>query len=342
MKQLWLHTVRAYLRLGLFFYFKKITVANANCIPKNEAVLFLGNHQNALLDALLIATKTNRFSYFLTRASVFSNPLVRKILKNLRLLPVYRIRDGWANLTKNNTVFSQSSELLSKQEALVIFPEGSHNLKRTVRPLSKGFTRIIYETLEQYPDTKINLIPVGLNFQNATQFADSALLNFGNVIPVNHVVTKDNSSTNELKQIVFDQLCRLTTHIDTETYETTIKKLEHLNVDFTKPDLVNACIASNFETCSARTSNQFRFVKNLSKVLLIIGVFLPYLIWKNVAQPKIKEIEFTATFRFAIAITLVPIFMILVMVFLWFIVNLQIALLYALIVIVLALLSVKL
>ena len=98
LKQLWLHFVRAYIRLGLFFYFKKIKVVNVDKVPKKGAVLFLANHQNALLDALLIATRSGRFSYFLTRASVFQNALISSILKSLLMLPVYRIRDGWQNM----------------------------------------------------------------------------------------------------------------------------------------------------------------------------------------------------------------------------------------------------
>ena len=222
MKQLWLHSVRLYLKIGLFFYFKKITVVNADKVPKDGAVLLLSNHQNALLDALLIATNSGRFSYFLTRASVFNNKLISKILRSLLMIPVYRIRDGWGNLTKNNSVFSSTAKLLSKQKAIVIFPEGSHNLKRTVRPLSKGFARIIFETLDDFPDTKITLVPVGVNFVHAERFADSTLLNFGNAIVVDANSTK---SASELKETIFKELCQLTIHINSDDYDETLKKL---------------------------------------------------------------------------------------------------------------------
>ncbi len=335
--------MRAYLRLGLFFYFKKIEVKHANRIPKSGAVLFLGNHQNALLDALLIATKNGRFSYFLTRASVFSKPLISKVLKSLLMLPVYRIRDGWSNLTKNNRVFSKSSKLLSEGHAITIFPEGSHNLRRTVRPLSKGFTRIIFETLEAYPDTIIHLVPVGLNFKNATKFGDSTLINFGNVMSIDTCSIEDKSArVLELKSKVFDQLCKLTTHIETENYEQTLEALEAMNVDFLKPERVNSCIANNFSSCEKGQLKKDSPLKVLSKFLLILCLFLPYFIWKKVAQPKIKEIEFTATFRFAIAITLVPIFIIVIMLILTLLMQFQIALLYLIIVLALALISIKL
>ena len=111
------------------------------------------------------------------------------ILKSLLMLPVYRVRDGWANLSNNETIFKTCGKLFNKNEAIVIFPEGSHNIKRTVRPLSKGFTRIIFETLEQYPNTDLQLIPVGLNFINAEKFPDSAAIFFGAAIPAKSFIT---------------------------------------------------------------------------------------------------------------------------------------------------------
>ena len=89
----------------MFFYFKRIHVHNVENVPKDKPVLLLANHQNALLDALLIATKCGRFSYFLTRAAVFKKSFIGKILKSLQMLPVYRVRDGWSTISNNNAIF---------------------------------------------------------------------------------------------------------------------------------------------------------------------------------------------------------------------------------------------
>ncbi|SDS58816.1 1-acyl-sn-glycerol-3-phosphate acyltransferases [Formosa sp. Hel1_31_208] len=343
MKQLWLYSIRSYLRLGLFFYFKKVEVINLKAIPKDEPVIFLANHQNALLDAILIAVKNGRFSYFLTRASVFSVPLISKMLQSLQMLPVYRVRDGFGNLSKNTSVFTKSSQLLHEKKAIVIFPEGNHNLKRTVRPLSKGFTRIIFQTLEDYPETKINVVPVGLNFKHATKYSDSALINFGVPFQVGSELLNDkNKSVLQLKEDVFLQLCQLTTHIESENYDIIITYLEKLNVDFTQPKHVNQCISNGFETCKKGLPEHDHRLKRLSKVLLIINLFIPYIIWKKMIQPKISEVEFISTFRFVIAITLVPVFIIVVMSVLGVVFELKYAFIYLFSVIVLNIFSVKL
>lgn len=343
MKQLWLHLVRAYIRLGLFFYYKKIIVINVENVPKTDAVLLLANHQNALLDALLIATKSGRFSYFLTRASVFQNAFFSKILKSLLMLPVYRMRDGWQNLSKNNAIFDQSAKLLANDNALVIFPEGSHNIKRTVRPLSKGFTRIIFETFEQFSKTKLQLVPVGLNFIQAERFGDSVSIYFGKPIQTSpKVIINKAKSTVDLRFKVHNSLCELTTHIESENYDADLKKLENLQVDFLKPEAVNDCLKSDFKNCEQNESRNRSAFKKVFKFFLILLLLGPYFIWKWAIEPKVKEIEFLSTFRFAIAISLVPIYMLALTFLLLILFGFKLAFGYVLAVLAFTLLAIKL
>jgi 1-acyl-sn-glycerol-3-phosphate acyltransferase len=343
LKKIWLHSVRAYIKIGLFFYFKEIKVVGLKNIPKDKPVLFLSNHQNALLDALLIATKNGRFSYFLTRASVFKNPIVSKLLKSLNMLPVYRIRDGWSTITNNNSIFNLCSTLLHQNETIVIFPEGNHNLNRTVRTLSKGFTRIVFDTLEKYPDIDLQLIPVGLNFINAEKFADSAAMYFGNPIKAKDYIFEDrNKSIVKLKEDIHKNIRQLTTNISNSTYDETLQKLVDLNVNFLNPEAVNNCIANGFKDCDNQKRNRFLRLKTVLKGVLILNLVLPYVIWKFLLQPKIKEVEFTATFRFAVAITLVPLYLLIICLVLASVLNLTIGLGYIVFVLILALLTIKL
>ena len=345
MKKLWLHSVRTYLRIGMFFYFKRIDIHGVDNVPKNKAVLLLGNHQNALLDALLIATKSGRFSYFLTRAAVFKNPLVSKLLMSLQMLPVYRMRDGWSNLSNNSDIFETCSKVLSNKEAVVIFPEGSHNLARRVRPLSKGFTRIVFETLDKHPGLDLQLVPVGFNFANATGFPDSAAIYFGKAIPAQTFVSEDiNESTLNLKQRINAELSELTTNIPEDNYDDVLLKLDTLNVDYLKPKDVNACIQNDFKNCREQPKRRHQFVKSFFKLLLIAVIFIPFLIWKFMVKPKIEEPEFIATFRFAMALTLVPVYLIASasMLIIASITTLTTSLIYLVAVLVIAIVAVKL
>ena len=100
-KHLWYYTFRIYVKIVLFFLLKKRTVFGIENIPKEGAVLFIGNHQNALIDALIIPTITKRKIHFLARAGVFKKNIIKKFLSTLNMLPAYRLRDGVENMNKN-------------------------------------------------------------------------------------------------------------------------------------------------------------------------------------------------------------------------------------------------
>jgi hypothetical protein len=259
------------------------------------------------------------------------------------MLPVYRLRDGWNNLSKNNAIFNTSAKLLGEGHALAIFPEGSHHINRTVRPLSKGFTRVIFETFERYPKMQLQLVPVGFNFQQAEKFGDCVSLNYGDPIPLTaDAITDNNESIVKLKEQVKQHICLLTSHIEAENYNITLKKLEDLKVDFLNPEAVNRCIASNFETCEPSPKDGFPILKRFFKFCLILALLIPYLIWKWGIQPKVEEIEFVSTFRFAVAISIVPIYILALTICLFLLASFELALLYLFGVLILSLLTVKL
>ena len=324
----------------MFFYFRKIKIHGIKNVSKNKPVLLLSNHQNALLDALLIATKCGRFSYFLTRAAVFKKPLVSKILISLQMLPVYRVRDGWSSISNNNAIFETCSTLLNTNEAVVIFPEGSHNLKRAVRPLSKGFTRIVFDTLEKYPETDLQLIPVGLNFEHAEKFPDSTSLFFGKPLCAKDFISENrNDDVVKLKAKIQSKIAELTTHIPSDKYKEIETTLNNLQVDYLNPKAVNNCIANHFENCETNRKPKIKNIRMFFKSLLILNLLLPYLIWKFIAEPKIDEIEFTSTFRFAIAITLVPFYLLILVILLALLLSCQIAIIYLISVLIISLLA---
>jgi len=299
-----------YLRVGFVFYYKNYTATYLEKIPKNKAVVFLSNHQNALLDPLLITMKSTRLNFFLTRAGVFKNPLVAKILDSVQMLPVYRMMDGRDTIIKNKKVFSFCAEKLRQKKSIVLFPEGNHSLKRRGRPLKKGFSRIIEETLQKYPATEIIIIPVGVNYQNPTKYGDSMSVYFGKHISPNDYLEDNLINLSEITDAVRAEIKTLTTHIENlSEYDKTIARLQELNVDFTNPIEVNKCINNNFNYSGKKIkkdSKLYLFFEFLVKAFY----FLPYYVWKKIACPKIKEDEFIATFRYAVIIALAPIFLI--------------------------------
>ena len=326
MKKLWYNFIRYYIKFGIFFYTKKIKVVGKKNIPKKGAVLFAVNHPNGLLDPLLVTTNAPRNTHYLVRAAVFKKPLIKKFLATLNLMPIYRIRDGVKELSKNTEVFNDCFKILKNEDALMIFPEGSHNKRRTVRNLSKGFTRIVFGAFDTYPELKITVIPVGITYQQASKFPSKVAIHFGKPILANEYYNSEelNNSINTLKEEISNQLKELSVHIPAdENYQNVLSELNAKNVDFTDVKRVNKSIKSGK---IENNKTQIDFLKPLYYIIVLNSI-IPWLIWK-VLSKKIDEIEFIDTFRVTVGITLFPIFYVIQSLIIYNYYNLKIAVIY--------------
>ncbi len=303
----WFTLVCSYIKLGLFFYSKKIRVRGRKNIPTKGAIVFAVNHPNGLVDPLYVTTTNSRQNHFLVRAASFKHPFIKKILESLYLMPIYRIRDGIQQLANNQEIFEKCYHILNKRETLMIFPEGSHDKKRTVRPLSKGFTRIVFGALEKHKHLEVKVIPVGITYQHPSHFPAKVCINYGQPIATRSIIENHNraKSINILKAAVTSQLKELSVHIpDDENYEHILQQLNTAQVDFTEVDKINEMI-KNGNIPAGKTAKK-NFLKPLL-YLIILNNILPFLIWKKVIK-KIDEIEFIDTFRFSLNLGMFPIF----------------------------------
>ena len=278
MVEIWYQFMKHYIKVAFYFYFKKIKITGKENIPKKGAILFVCNHPNALLDPLLVKTNTYKDMFVLTRAGVFVNKFIIKIFESVKMIPVYRIRDGIQTISKNDAIFERCYDILNDEKSILIFPEGSHSLKRKVRPLSKGFTRIIFGTFEKYPDLDIQIVPVGLNYDTPTKYPCSVHMYFGKPIDAKKFYNPEDlfSSIDSLKGIVSDRMKKLTTHIDgnTATYQKKLEELKATNADFLDPYKTNDLI-KNLESSNTNSlKKKYKAPRNLLYYLVLLNLYL--------------------------------------------------------------------
>jgi 1-acyl-sn-glycerol-3-phosphate acyltransferase len=211
--------------ISFFYYYKKIKIINQSKIPKKTPIIFTSNHQNTLIDPFVIGIYSYRLTGFLARASAFKNPLAAKILKSLKIMPVYRPRDGMENLNKNDEIFKACFEVLSNRQSFAMFPEGSHDRTRHLRLFKKGFTRIALGAVEESNyNLKVKIFPTGINYSDHLYQGGDLLVIFGNPIEVSdyNELYKQNQAkaVNDLKNEVHHKIKELMIHIeDMEHYD---------------------------------------------------------------------------------------------------------------------------
>jgi len=336
--------MKSYIKIGLFFLHKKIAVFGKENIPENGAVLFIGNHQNALIDAILIPTTTKRKIHFLTRASAFVNKLVSNFLGSLNLIPVYRIRDGIKTIQKNTAIFDQCFDILKEEGAIQIFAEGNHDLKRQIRPLKKGFARIILGTLRKYPNLEIQIIPVGFNYDSHLNFPSSVSIYYGKPILANNFLTIENSDLRftEIMNEVTLALKKVTLHIeDSANYDKIIEKLNTHKVDYTNLTETRK-IVKKIHSLTLKSVIHNRKINWFAPfhILAKLNSVFPLLIWTYL-KSSINDIVFTNTFRFALITTLFPFFYLIQTAVVYYFFNLKYALIYLVSCILLGIISTK-
>jgi 1-acyl-sn-glycerol-3-phosphate acyltransferase len=166
-------------------FYKNIIVEGKENIPDSGPVIYAPNHQNALMDPLLILHATRKQIVFLARADIFKNKILAGFLKSFKILPVYRIRDGKENLNKNDESFDMIVDILEHNMPVGIFPEAAHSNKRRLLSLKKGIPRVAFLSEEKNNFTLgVKIIPIGIYYSKYNTFRSIAHVRFGKPISV--------------------------------------------------------------------------------------------------------------------------------------------------------------
>lgn len=227
-------------------YYEEICILNAENIPENGPVIFAPNHQNALMDALAIIYSGKRQPVFMARADIFRKEKIKKILTFLKIIPVYRIRDGIETLSNNDESFELAFQVLKRNGAIGIMPEGNHGEQRKLRPLKKGIARLAIQAQELLGnETRVKIVPVGLDFSSYQGFRGYLVVNFGKPIDVSKFLAgyRENAARGlqSLRMRLTEELKGVMINIDSENFYDTIYQAKELFAYHKRKDLPMVC-----------------------------------------------------------------------------------------------------
>jgi 1-acyl-sn-glycerol-3-phosphate acyltransferase len=172
-------------RIGLHFFFRKFQSKKLDNSVEKGPIIFAPTHQNAFMDALAIVMTQPRTSYFLTQAKVFQSKLGNAFFSYIYMLPIYRERDGLHTVKRNQKIINQCIDVLvDGRQPVTIFPEGNHNLRRSLRPLQKGIARIAFGVLDKDPNSNLRICPVGINYSAHRKFRSDLFVFYGEPLEV--------------------------------------------------------------------------------------------------------------------------------------------------------------
>ncbi len=215
--------LKSYVRLAFWLTHKNIVVTGRHYLPDGKPIIFAPNHQNALMDPLALACTNKYQSVWLARADLFKSKTAQSFLKYLKLLPVYRIRDGKENLSNNEYIFAQVIHLLENKQTVALFPEAAHSGKRKMLPHRKAIPRIALEAEEKNDfNLDLQIVPVGISYSHYWDFNRSIVVEYGEPIPVSGYKAEYSEHPQKammsLRDEIYDRLVPLTHQINSEKY----------------------------------------------------------------------------------------------------------------------------
>lgn len=176
-------------------YFKRVFISGTEHIPKDQPVFLASNHSNGFIDGTMVSAlifpKSTRI---FVRGDVFGKGWANFILRSLKLIPIYRARDGDAltNRDGNNKSFDQLYAEFKKNRIVLIFPEADAQIEKRLRPLKKGMARMIIDMQSRGDkDMEVAVVPFGLNYTHYKRHRNELMISFSKPVYLKDYLKED-------------------------------------------------------------------------------------------------------------------------------------------------------
>ena len=206
---------------------RRLTVRGKENLPKDGAVIIGCNHTSALLDPLVILRTMNRATVFMTRADIFRKPFLQKVFTFLKMLPIFRIRDGYAAVKQNEEIIAKCGDVLQHGYPLALFPEATHRPKHSLLPLSKGIFHIALDANKRFGHERpVYIVPMGLEYGRYFRYRSTVVATYGEPINVTEFVKQHENEVTParllamLREELASRMKELIAYVpDTEDYD---------------------------------------------------------------------------------------------------------------------------
>ncbi|MBR4594079.1 MAG: 1-acyl-sn-glycerol-3-phosphate acyltransferase [Bacteroidaceae bacterium] len=206
--------------------YRKYQVEGIENLPKDGYSIWAANHTNALMDPMVMLSTSKQPKVFVARADIFKKKNVVKILSFLKVMPIYRIRDGIEAVKHNNESIEIATNVILDHVPFVIYPEATHRPKHSLLKLSKGIFHIAESVIEKAKDGKpVYIQPIGIEYGDYFRFRSTVLIRFGKPFNITEYLNEHSDQPQpvtmlNMREVLTQKLAELIVYIpDDEDYD---------------------------------------------------------------------------------------------------------------------------
>jgi 1-acyl-sn-glycerol-3-phosphate acyltransferase len=321
-RALYYYPLKLLVTITSLLYFKKIRVLGLKNIPVRGPVVYAITHQNSLLDAYLSNGFSWRSPYYMVRADIYKHKFLDKVMRAIRTLPIYRIRDGYDSVKKNDEIFDTTKGILSKGGVIAIFPEGSHSLTHQLRPLKKGIARIAFmaDAAEDF-NLNVQIVPIGINYESYFKSNGRTLVSVGKPIRITdykQIFLEDqNKAFRSMLSELSVRMKALIVHIDSANYDSVFQDYQKqrvykksLSKQLKSDQELVQCLedGEKFEDTADKIPALIQFFRSTFYMLRMVLSYIPKSLVQFMVKKMVKDKNFIATMSFTYSMLIYPLF----------------------------------
>ena len=111
-------------------------------------------------------------------------------------IPIFRFKDGFSELRKNDSNLQEAYKMLDKGAAIILFIEGGTINIKKLRPFQKGLARMASSYLEREGSNKdLHVLPVAINFVSPFVLRSRVVLNIEKAYKAQNYFDNNESKT---------------------------------------------------------------------------------------------------------------------------------------------------
>jgi 1-acyl-sn-glycerol-3-phosphate acyltransferase len=202
--------LRWFTGIALHWFYSSIRVEGRERIPQTGPVIIAASHHNALVDALIAGWIAPRRLTLTAKATLADNAFLRWLFPAVGVVPLRRASDErnksgneTPDPSRNLSAFESILDVLENQGMVLIFPEGKSHSEPELAPLKTGVSRIALAARDTRHVHNLQIIPLGLNFEDKGNPGTAVLAEVGEPISLDQL---SETNVEELTHIVASRL----------------------------------------------------------------------------------------------------------------------------------------